>query len=263
MKVKLLNGFGKLALLFVCVFAFNLTSVFGQNVAENGVPANTVKAFKSYSKGSSASWFAGPNNSYEATWMNAGRSMVYVFDQAGELQQKKYRAALNSMPNGISSIVIAACPNGKVDGAYRVVDRANHKFYEVQISNPNAVDRMRFDLTGKPIGKTSMAIATPKPSQEAQETDNSIAMRGTSITSAVTTTQVDDANLEEVDDDIKDLFDDEEDDSDINDLLDDDENWEDVELDDDLEDDSDLLDPNDDGFDEIDLDDEDESDDGF
>ncbi len=241
-----MNGFRKRALLMLCVFASAYSIASAQSITEGSVPANTLKAFNSYSNNSSAKWFAGPNESYEATWEKSGRNLVYVFDQGGQLQQKKYRAAISSMPSGVYSTVSAAYPNGKIDGAYRVSSRGNQKFYELQITNANAIDRMRFDLTGKPIGKTSMAIAQSEASGEP-----TVAMRGASTT----VVQFEEASLEEVDDDIKDLFEDDNDDADINELLNADDNWEDIELDDDIDDDSDL-------FEDVNFED-DEDDDGY
>lgn len=254
MKINLLSGFGKLALLIAVVLS-PLSTVISQNVAESKVPVNTVKAFKAASQGSSAVWMAGSNNSYEASWAKSGQRMVYVFDQSSQLQLKKYLAPMNSLPAGVPASVKAACPGGKVDGAYRVVNRNNQKYYEVQVQNTQTIDRMRFDLSGKPIGKSSMAAAKPVANES---NSNSIAMRG----EAASPSLVEDPNLEESDADIQDLL---EEDSDLGDLIEDDnDTWEDIDLEEEVEDDSDLFDSND-SFEDVDLDDEDEdeSDDGY
>ena len=214
MKTKLLDQIGKVALLMLGIFISAASVVLAQSIAESAVPPNTVKAFKAATQGSAAKWKMGPSKSYEASWAKDGKQMVYVFDQEGKLQQKKYVSSLSSLPSGIPAAVAAACPNGKVDGAYRVISRTNQKFIEVQVSNTQSTDRMRFDLTGKPLGKTSVAVAKPAvaPTPTVQ---NTVAMRG----ATPTTLPNEDISIEEeADEDIKDLI---EDDSDLGDLLDD------------------------------------------
>lgn len=262
-------GLGKAATILLGVGLFCLGTVKAQVVAESSVPANTVKSFKAASQGGSAIWMVGPNKSYEAAWMKDGQNLVYVFDQAGQLQQKKYHAGIKSMPEGVGEMIAAAYPSGKVDASYRVITRTNQKFYEVQVAGAQSVDRMRFDLAGKPMGKTTVSTsvaATPEKSQPIasntpvpvkQQQEMPVAMRGESANTSSNTVSVD-ADL--LDDDLGDLL---EDDEDLGDLLDDDDNWEDINLDDELEDDDDLLDIGDD-LDDLDFDmEESEDGDGF
>lgn len=126
------------------------------------VNANALKAFQASSGGAAATWLAGPNNTWEATWAKEGQKMVYCYDQAGLLQQKKSLSNIASFPATINSSINAAYPKGNVQYAYKVIDRTNQKFYEVQVANGVTQDRMRYSLEGKPVGKTSMAAA-PQP----------------------------------------------------------------------------------------------------
>jgi hypothetical protein len=265
------------------------------HASAQAVNANALKAFQTSSGGAAANWVAGPNGSWEATWAKEGQKMVYCYDQAGLLQQKKIVSTIGSFPATINASITAAYPAGKVQSAYKVVDRSNVKFYEVHVANAANVDRMRYSLEGKPLGKTTVAATqpaavqptltasaatppaakpitsvTPKPAPvavkpatpvaAAKPTTNSqpMAMRGeaaTTTTKAATSTVKTD---DLIDDDLGDLL---EDDDDLGDLLDDDDNWDDINLDDELDDDSDLLDGTDDLGDDLDLDDDLEDDD--
>ncbi len=128
---------------------------------------NAIKAFQASNGGAVATWAAGPNNSSEATWVKEGQKMVYCYDATGVLQQKKIISTIGAFPAGVNSSILAAYPQGKVQYAYKVVDRTNQKYYEVEVANASAVDRMRFSLEGKPIGKTSIAAAKPVATQPA------------------------------------------------------------------------------------------------
>lgn len=270
MKNRMIARFGKIALCMAVFAVWVASSAQGQAVSAGSVPANTVKAFQAASGGATATWMAGPNNSYEATFVKEGQSMVYVYDQQGVLQLKKIVSTIATFPASVNSAITAAYPSGKVEYAYKVVNRSNQKCYEVQVANPSGVERMRFDLTGKPIGKTSLAASQPAGSQPIAaatskpqptvtsptastqpapaKTSPPVAMRGESAT---TTKAAPTAQDDLLDDDMGDLL---EDVGDMDDLFKEEENWEDIDLGDDLEDDSDLLDATDDLDDGFDLD---------
>lgn len=190
--------------------------------------------------------------------------MVYVYDGVGVLQQKKIVSTVPAMPAGIAASLTASYPNGKVEQAYKVVNRTNQKYYEVQVANPGGSERIRFDLEGKAIGKTSLAGVQPAGSQPVASaqpvtkpatqpspvkpatSSQPVAMRG----EAATTTKTTKAIEEDLDDDLGDLMEDD----DLGDLIDDeDENWDDIDLGEDMDDDSDLLDGTDDLEDDLDL----------
>ncbi len=281
MKYKMRERLGK-SILSAALFLF---VVLG-SVSAQTVNPNAMKAFQASSGGANATWSLGPNNSWEASWLKEGQKMVYCYDQAGQLQQKKIVSAMSAFPASVNSSITAAYPAGKVQRAFKVVDRTNQKFYEVEVANAASTDRMRFSLEGKPIGKTSMAatppasgqltasVATPakptpvvaaaKPAPVAaakpapavanpKPVSQPMAMRGESATTSTK------ANDDLIDSDLGDLL---EDDGDLDDLLNDDENWDDINLDDPADDDSDLLDGTDDLDDDLDLDDLDDEDDG-
>ena len=283
MKFKMRERLGK-SILSAALFLF----VVSVSASAQTVNPNAMKAFQASSGGANATWSVGPNNSWEANWLKEGQKMVYCYDQTGVLQQKKIVSALSAFPASVNTSITAAYPQGKVQRAYKVVDRTNQKFYEVEVANAASTDRMRFSLEGKPIGKTTMAatppaagqltasvatptakpatVAAPKPAPvvaaakptpaaPSKPVSQPMAMRGESATTTAKT-NTDDL----IDDDLGDLL---EDDGDIDDLLNDDENWDDINLDDPIDDDSDLLDGTDDLDDDLDLDDLDDEDDGF
>jgi hypothetical protein len=295
MKNRMLVRLGKSIL-----GAAMLLGLVGGAASAQTVNANAMKAFQASSGGANASWVAGPNSSWEATWVKEGQKMVYCYDQAGILQQKKIVAAITTFPATINASITAAYPQGKVQGAYKVVDRSNQKFYEVQVANAASVDRMRYSLEGKPLGKTSMAAVQPagaqptltasaatpapkpaapvatvaKPATPAAKPATPVAvakpttasppmaMRGEAASTSTTKTAASTVKNDDlIDDDLGDLL---EDDGDMDDLFKDDENWDDIDLDDELDDDSDLLDGTDSLDDDLDLDDDlEDEDDGF
>ncbi|MFN8395622.1 MAG: hypothetical protein U0176_13360 [Bacteroidia bacterium] len=265
-----------------CGLGMLFTTANAQGIPSSSVPANTLKAFQASSGGAAATWMAGPNKSYEAAFQKEGQKMVYVYDDAGVLQQKKIVSSVSAMPAGVGAALTASYPKGNVEYAYKVVNRTNQKYYEVQMGNAGGAERVRFDLEGKSIGKTSLAGVQPAGSQPVASaqpatkpvtqpspvkpatpaptatkpatTSQPVAMRGEAATTAKTTKAMDD----EMDDDLGDLMDDD----DLGDLMDgEDENWDDIDLGDDMDDDSDLLDGTDDLDDDLDLD-EDLDDDG-
>ncbi len=158
-------SFGRFVLGTALFVGFLHTTTMAQTVSASSVPANTVKAFQASSGGAAATWMAGPNRSHEATFVKEGQKMVYVYDQEGQLQQKKIVSTVGAFPATVNSAVAAAYPKGNVEYAYKVVNRTNQKYYEVQVANAAGVERMRFDLEGKPIGKTSLAAAQPAGAQ--------------------------------------------------------------------------------------------------
>lgn len=282
MKLRMLVRLGK----SILGIALLLGAVAGHAAAQT-VNAAAMQAFQASSGGAEATWKAGPNNSWEAAWVKEGQKMVYCYDNAGLLQQKKIVSDITAFPPSINTLIVAAYPQGKVEAAYKVVDRSNQKFFEVQVANAASVDRMRFNLEGKPVGKTSMTAAqpaasatptatvapapvkpTPAPSPAPSPAPASVspvkpapqpmAMRGESATTTTKPAAAPAAELE--DEDLGDLL---EDDGDLDDLLKDDENWDDIELEDELDDESDLLEDSDDLDDGIDIDEDiDEDDDG-
>jgi hypothetical protein len=157
MKYRMVVRLGKLILSSVLFVGMAMGMLHAQ-----AVNANALKAFQTSSGGAAATWNAGPNNTWEASWTKEGQKMVYCYDQAGLLQQKKSLSNIASFPATINSSIHAAYPKGNVQYAYKVIDRTNQKFYEVQVANGVTQDRMRYSLEGKPVGKTSMAAA-PQP----------------------------------------------------------------------------------------------------
>lgn len=256
-----------------CGLGMLLTSAVAQGIPSSSVPATTLKAFQTSSGGATATWMAGPNKSYEAAFQKEGQKMVYVYDEAGVLQQKKIVSSISGMPAGVAASVTASYPKGSVEYAYKVVNRSNQKYYEVQVANPGGSERVRFDLEGKATGKTSLAgvqpagsqpvasaqpvtkpVAQPTPVKPATQpvatkpatASPPVAMRGEAATTAKTTKAMDD----EMDDDLGDLMEDD----DLGDLIDEgEENWDDIDLGEDMDDDSDLLDGTDDLEDDLDL----------
>jgi hypothetical protein len=165
MRNRMIASFGRFVLGTALFVGFVHTTTVAQTVAASSVPANTVKAFQASSGGAAATWMVGPNRSHEATFMKEGQKMVYVYDQEGQLQQKKILSTVGAFPASVNSAIVASYPKGSVEYAYKVVNRSNQKYYEVQVANTSGVERMRFDLEGKPIGKTSLAAAQPAGSQ--------------------------------------------------------------------------------------------------
>ncbi|MEY3442076.1 MAG: hypothetical protein RLZZ519_357 [Bacteroidota bacterium] len=161
----MIASFGRFLLGTALFVGLAHTTMVAQTVSASSVPANTVKAFQASSGGAAATWMAGPNRSHEATFVKEGQKMVYVYDQESQLQQKKIVSTVGAFPAGVNAAVKAAYPTGNVEYAYKVVNRTNQKFYEVQVANAAGVERMRFDLEGKPLGKTSLAASQPAGAQ--------------------------------------------------------------------------------------------------
>lgn len=168
MKNGILVNVRKLVLNAALFAGFAISSAFAQSIATSAVPANTLKAFQATTAGAQATWMAGPSNTFEASFAKEGQKMVYCYDQAGLLQQKKIVSNVSAFPASVNASLVASYPKGNVEYAYKVVSRTNQKYFEVQVANANAVDRMRFDLEGKPIGKTSMAAAKPAQATPSQ-----------------------------------------------------------------------------------------------
>jgi hypothetical protein len=162
MKHKKFAGWARRTLCLIAVASLSIAFASAQ-LPESSVPANTVKAFKTAAPGAAAQWIAGPNSSYEASFVKEGQKLVYVYDQASQLQQKKVIAPITALPATVGNSVSAAYPKGTVQYAYKVVTRTQQKYYEVQVANAGAIDRMRYDLEGKPLGKTTLAAGTVVP----------------------------------------------------------------------------------------------------
>lgn len=264
MKAITLGRIGKSLLAVGFFWGMTVTCLFGQ-----GAPASAKSAFQTASGNAAATWNAGPNGTWEATWLKEGQRMVYCYDQAGQLQQKKIIGSFTAFPANVQAGIKAAYPQGEIQYAYKVVDRTNQKYFEVQVLNVGGVDRMRYSLEGKPLGRTSMTAVQPagssptasakpvvsEPTPVAKPVNTPpVAMRGEAATSKPAPV-LNDSELEE---DMDDLVDDE----DMGDLIEEeDENWDDIDVLGEEEEDIDLLEGSEDLDDGMDIEEEDDDDD--
>lgn len=268
MKNRTLQNAPKRGFIMVLAMVFGL-GLYAQTLTESSVPAKARQTLKSSVPAASPTWSAGPDATYEAQFSNNGQTLVYVFDHNGLLNEKKQRCNLGGLPLQITTALASAYPGVDHQAAYKVITRQRQRYFEVVIPGRGTLDYMRFDVSGTPVGKTSLALAEqPAPNriaaaqrdelgidpvedevvaeveEPAQPSYNSMPMRGES-SSTIVNTEVDlsdEINIEDelMDEDLKDLLDDGDDKS-LDDLLndDDEDDWEDIDLFEDLEDDDD------------------------
>lgn len=141
--------------------------VHAQALSSAQVPTAATAAFQKAQPGISPAWLAGPNGSFEAQFMRDGSAQVYAYDQAGMLQTKKIRTAVTSLPVTVQRSLDAGYAGGKVEAAYKVMTRTQEKYYEVQVAQSGKQERLRYNLEGQPIGKTSLAPSTAAVAQPA------------------------------------------------------------------------------------------------
>jgi hypothetical protein len=137
-------------------------------VLQAQAPAAAVAAFQKSQPGVTPQWTIGPGGSHEAQFMRDGNSQVYAYDAAGVLQSKKIKSAMTTLPTTVQRSIDAGYAGGKVEAAYKVVTRNQEKYYEVQVAQAGQRERLRYNLEGQPIGKTSLAasaapVAVAKP----------------------------------------------------------------------------------------------------
>ena len=236
------------------IFLMVLTGTsFAQAIPSSQVPTSVQNASQKHCSGD-ISWNLGPKGVYEARFNKAGTEYVYVYSKTGQLSVKK--KAINSilMPNSINTDLASNHSSYSLKEVFQVMNRAKEKYYEVHATNVSGSKRMRYSLAGSYVSsvdlKTSEAGQTLVASNvEVPTTTTAPApvstggMRGESD-------GFDDMEL--IDDDIADLFE-EEDDSDLfeDDLGGDDEDWEEIILEEEDDDFGDLEDwdiPEGDGF---------------
>jgi hypothetical protein len=136
------------------------TGVHAQSLSSAQVPAAATASFQKAQPGISPSWQAGPNGGFEAKFMRDGLAQVYAYDQAGTLQTKKIKTALTNLPVTVQRSLDAGYAGGNVEAAYKVMTRTQEKYYEVQVAHSGNKERLRYNLEGQPIGKTSLAPST-------------------------------------------------------------------------------------------------------
>ena len=239
----------KYSFLAVFFLFLGLQSGVAQQIQEQDVPEAIRSAFKNASRGAVAVWEKGPKNIYEANFSHSGKTQVYVYSSRGQLMAKKMKASQAQIPTSVGQALAIDHPLGDVTGLYRVITRNKRKYYEAHLDVPGGKRRVNFDLAGSqfavveipdPTTPTMMAAnieptPTPTPTQEAPEM-----MRGDQ--EEAPEIDLSDDDLELIDDDIADLFEDDGLDDDLMDLGEDelleDEDWENLileEEDDDLD----------------------------
>lgn len=201
------------------------------------VPAKVKSAFESSHHSLDANWQVGPKGTYEASFVKSGKSQVYVYDKGARLIKKKQVTDVILLPTSIGNTLAYDYPTGDIEQAYRVMTKEKKKYYEVHVGDKNGVERVQFNLAGSMIGvvsepKTesgSPMLASTSVSSESSANEGM--MRGEATLET-------ESELELIDDDIADLFEEEEEDFDIE--LEDDDDWEDVLLEDEEDDFEDL-----------------------
>lgn len=244
---------------------FTMTGLQAQDLSSAQVPAAVTTAFQKALPGINPRWVAGPSGSYEALFMRDGLAQVYAYDQAGVLQTKKVKTALTSLPTTVQRSIDAGYAGGNVEAAYKVMTRTQEKYFEVQLAQSGQRERLRYNLEGQPIGKTTLgpvasaatvpaskpapsptiaSAAKPAPAPAAKPAPSpapavktvpkpaptTMSMRGEATDDTddlMDEDELDDLLEEEEEEDTFDPLEEEEDD-----LLEDDDNWEDI--DDDL-----------------------------
>lgn len=233
--------------------------LFAQALGGAQVPAAAASAFAKAQPGINPTWVAGPSGSFEAQFMRDGSAQVYAYDQAGVLQTKKIKTALTTLPVTVQRSIDAGYAGSQVEAAYKVMTRSQEKYYEVQLAQAGKRERLRYNLEGQPIGKTSLApsesAAASKPalspaiasaSKPAPATPTTkpaapkpapttMAMRGESAPAPSSNEEdlddlMDDKELDDLLEEEEEEFDPIEEEED--DLLEEDEDWEEIEDDD-------------------------------
>lgn len=228
--------------------------VHAQALSSAQVPAAATAAFQKAQPGISPAWLAGPNGSFEAQFMRDGSAQVYAYDQAGMLQTKKVRTAVTNLPVTVQRSLDAGYAGGKVEAAYKVMTRTQEKYYEVQVAQSGKQERLRYNLEGQPVGKTSLApstatIAQPAPSPvlasavkptpvaakpAPKPAPTTMAMRGESAPAPASNEDdmddlMDEAELDDLlEEEEEEEFDPIEEEEEEDDLLDEEEDWEDI-----------------------------------
>jgi hypothetical protein len=273
MKNRTFKNAPKRGLIMVFAMVCSL-GLYAQTLTEASVPAKARQALKSSVPAASPTWSAGPDATFEAKFDNNGQTLVYVFDKNGLLNEKKQLCLMGGLPELVSTSLASAYPGVEHQAAYKVITRQRQRYFDVVIPGRGTLDYMRFDVSGTPVGKTSLALAEqPIPTrmataenaalgldpdavaettvEEVEQVEpvynpiavGSMPMRGES-SNTVIQTEVDlsdEINIEEelMDDDLKDLLDDSDEKS-LDELLNDDEDdWEDIDLLEDLDDEDD------------------------
>ena len=189
--------------------------------AQTKVPGSIQASFEKTAGVDKAEWAQGPQATYEASFTKSGNDYVYVYSKTGKLLQKKQYAESILLPTSIGNTIAYDYPRGKIDRAYRVLSADKKKYYEVHVVDGPGVDRVQFDMAGSFLAVVQSeaaqaapaAIPAPSPQPERILASNAtpapaIAMRGEA--DMVEDNAEDD--LEIVDEDIADLFEEEEED---------------------------------------------------
>ena len=191
------------------------------------VPAKVLTAYEGHHS-SDAQWEAGPKNTFEASFTKSGKDLVYVYDRAGNLVQKKQRTESILLPTSIGTTLAYDYPQGEIEQAYRVITKNKDKFYEVHLAGSEKAERIKFNISGSMIGVVEMPRAVEAPILASSTTppDQGM-MRGEATLET-------ESELEMIDEDIADLFEEEEE-FDIE-ALDGGDDWEDIMIEDEEED---------------------------
>lgn len=194
------------------------------------VPTKVASAFADHHHSSDVAWQAGPQNTYEAAFHKSGKNLVYVYDRGGRLVRKKQETEAILLPTSIGNTLAYDYPAGNIEKAYRVFTKNKNKYYEVHLAGTEKAERIEFNISGGLIGVVEMpqAIEAPAPILASSDVPSQGMMRGEATLET-------ESELEVIDDDIADLFEEDEE-FDIEDLGNEDDDWEDIVIEDDEED---------------------------
>lgn len=130
--------------------------VAAQSVAESAVPQAVRSSFAQSSSGAKATW-SKAGNGYEASFLKDGKTFAYVYDNAGQLQLKKMATTDQALPDPVKAKLKQQYGSAKVSDAWQVMNRQKQTYFEVFVTQPDSISRLRYAPNGALLAKSSKA----------------------------------------------------------------------------------------------------------
>jgi|GEM_PF-278334 len=221
--------------IFLLGFCLTATTALAQTIATDLVPSTVRAAFEKSQSNSKASWSESSEGNYTVRFYKSGHDLIYVYSPDGKLKAKKKLVNPILIPNSINTHLASNHSSYEMKEVFQVISRSKEKYYEVEAGDASSSKQLRYSLAGayvsavdltSPVENATLAVAST-PNSNLPQPASTGGMRG------------DDDGFEDIeliDDDIADLFEEEEED-DI--LLDpaDSNSWEDILFEEEEEDD--------------------------
>lgn len=230
------------------LLGFTLTAMvaLGQTIAVEAVPQSVRTAFDKSQSVSEATWAEAPMGNYAVRFHKSGHDLVYVYSSQGQLTTKKKVVNPILIPNSIHTHLASNHSSYEVKEVFQIISREKVKYYEVEAGNATSSKQICYSLAGAYISTLDLTVAEVVPITEV-ETPEAVTTPEVASTLAVASTNSnlpqpvatsggmrgdsDDGfeDIELIDDDIADLFEDEEDDSILTDPADsNNDDWDDI-----------------------------------